>query len=212
MFRCLFYCLLLLCICGCRATPQAAVQTGALLVDEDFTSTFEWDTRAQAGVQIGVFDGAYRMFSPVNQYVRGFNSRVDSDVVIQVHARQLSAAENNAYGVVCRASPSNLANGYYFLVGGDGTYSIRRGKDNAIDPLISWAGSAAVHRSAARNVIRAVCVADYLALYVNGEFVASARDSTYRTGFTGFVVAAGRASEVEVEFDNLKIWQGILGN
>jgi len=109
--------------------------------------------------------------------------------------------------VVCRASAGeDNASGYYFLIGGDGSYSIRKGRDD-IDALVSWARSDVINRGAGSNTIRAVCMGDYLALYVNGEFIADAHDNTYRGGFVGFVAAAAEGTIVEIAFDNLRIWE-----
>jgi hypothetical protein len=201
---------IVIAISGCSGAATRQYATGALLVDEDFTNGYGWDNKKQGEVEIDVEDGAYVMRANVNQYVRGFNSQMNGDVVIEVRARQLSEEQTNAYGVVCRASQANNNTGYYFLVGGDGTYSIRRGQDGEVDDLVSWAYSGAVNRGSAANLIRAVCIGDYLALYVNGQFVAEARDSSFKRGFTAFTVATKKNTTIEVVFDDFKMWEGTL--
>jgi hypothetical protein len=200
-------CAILILLAGCQAGPSRTVTTGAVLFEDDFSKPFNWDNRVQGSVQIGVKNGVYEMHSDVIQYVRGFNNQVNGDTVIQVEARQLSTHEQNAYGIVCRASPANVANGYYFLIAGNGFYSIRRGEDNSVDPLVDWALSGAINRGTGRNVIKAICADDYLALYVNYQFVAEARDPSFKTGFTGLAVATSSEGEVLVIFDNLVIWE-----
>ncbi len=199
--------ILILLIGGCQSRPSTRYELGNLLLDEDFSAAFDWDERTSGAVEIGIADDAYRIRADVNQYVRGFNATTYENIVIEVETLQRTADEDNAYGVVCRASAGeDNASGYYFLIGGDGSYSIRKGRDD-IDALVSWARSDVINRGAGSNTIRAVCMGDYLALYVNGEFIADAHDNTYRGGFVGFVAAAAEGTIVEIAFDNLRIWE-----
>lgn len=204
--------LVLLAAACVHTAPQQRYQTGEILLEEDFSTPYNWEARRQGNVSIGVENGVYVMRSDVTQYVRGFHNQTHDNVVIEVRTRQLSMHENNAYGVICRASRGNNASGYYFLIGGDGSYSIRRGRDNDVDGLVSWTKTGAVHTGPSQNVIRAVCIDDYLALYVNGKFVADARDRSYKTGYTGFAAAVSRDGTLEVNFDDLTIWQGSLSD
>jgi hypothetical protein len=198
--------LLLLTSAACRSQPTQRYTMGELLLQEDFSQAFGWDAFTFNDIQIGVRDGVYEMRSNVREYVRGFNERIHRNVVIEVESRQFSSEVNNAYGVVCRASPGNAASGYYFLIGADGTYSIRRGRDDQVEALVSWNHSSAINAGTSKNIIRAICADDYLALYVNGDFVADAYDNTFKSGFAGFAVAVSQAGDIDVTFDNLKIW------
>jgi hypothetical protein len=45
----------------------------------------------------------------------------------------------------------------------------------------------------------------YLALYVNGQFIADASDDTYTTGQVGLLAAAAGRVGLEVSFDNLTV-------
>ncbi|GAB4519462.1 MAG: hypothetical protein OHK0046_28340 [Anaerolineae bacterium] len=201
--------LLIFLLAGCRAEPKAAVIPGEVLLRETFdTRVIGWDAATQGNVMIGAADGAYRMQADVRDYVRGFYTATYDNVVIDVIGVQLSAENNNAYGVVCRAAPGDTGNGYYFLIGGDGSYSIREGAQGEIRPLVHWDKTDAVHRGSAENRIRAVCIEDYLALYVNDQFVADIRDDTYQRGRIGFAVAAASGTTIEAAFDDLIIRTG----
>lgn len=202
----------ILVLIGCRAeqvftTQDESVQRDILLYEDDFTNSFDWDTQAQGTVRIGVEDGAYRMRSDSTAYVRGFNTRSYDNIIIQVDVLQVTDHENNAYGVMCRASPGDTSSaGYYFLIGADGSYSIRVGRGGEVEPLVNWARTNTVNQRAGRNVIRVVCVDDYLALYINNEFVVDVRDDRFRNGFVGFALATSAGSTSEVAFDNVRIW------
>jgi hypothetical protein len=202
---------LVLGIASCRAQPSARYETGEVLLRETFDRAYDWGRRSQDGVEIGPEAGAYRMRADVNQFVRGFNSTPHTDVVIEAHSSQLSADRHNAYGVMCRATADDAStNGYYFLIGADGSYSIRIGQFGEVRPLVHWSRSGAINRGAATNHIRAVCVEDYLALYVNDEFLADVRDSTHSRGFAGLTVAAREGSSVEIAFNTVTIFEAAL--
>lgn len=193
-----------LLLAGCRAQPSAQVVTGEVLLRESFDQALGWTGGARDNVVAGVADGAYRLRGDVNAYVRGFHRTYYDDIVIEVDGVQLSEHRVNAYGVICRATPDqDRIDGYYFLISGDGAFSIRKGQHGVIDPLIPWRRSNAINQGTAINRLRVVCVDDYLALYVNGQFLADVRDSTYSRGVVGFALATQAGSITEVAFDNL---------
>jgi hypothetical protein len=197
---------------GC--TPRATVEIlqGDLLYRTTFDSPLRWDTQQQGAVSIGVADGAYRMTADVNQFVMGFGVGAYTDVVILVDANQLSAHPENAYGVACRASiAEGSTNGYYFLIGGDGTTSLRIGKVGEIKPIIAWQTTPLVNDGVAVNQLKVICVGDYLALYANDNLLYEMRDTTYASGYVGFLVAAETGSVVEIAFDNLFVYEGYIG-
>jgi hypothetical protein len=198
---------------GLPRSPEVTYQLGQLLDTNSFDDNIGWDNQQQGAVSVGVDNGVYRIQTNVASYVRGYGIQAYDNVVIEVDAVQLSAHRNNAFGVACRGSfDSDSANGYYFLIGGDGTYSIRRGRQGDLEPIIKWAQTDAVREGAGRNVIRVVCIDDYLALYINDVFVADARDSTYSEGRVGFAAATEAGIRLDVTFDNLQIYAGRLSN
>ena len=71
--------------------------------------------------------------------------------------------------------------GYYFLISGDGHYTIRWSNGRSLDDIIPVGYSDAIQRDAG-NRLRAVCIGDYLALWINDVFVAEARDGRGRAG------------------------------
>jgi hypothetical protein len=194
---------------ACQSRPKAEIVTGDLLLDDRFDSGIGWDNLVSGDVTVGVEAGAYRIRADVSSYVRGFNSELHDNVVIDVSAVQLSAERNNAYGVICRGRADNAsANGYYFLIGGDGSYTIRKGQFGEVSPLVKWSRDDAINTGSATNDMRIICVDNYLALYVNGEFLVDVYDDTYHRGYAGFAVAVADNQEIAVAFDNLRIFEG----
>jgi hypothetical protein len=95
--------------------------------------------------------------------------------------------------------------GYLFLIQGNGAYGIFRSQGRSLTPLVDWATSDAINRGPAQNRIRAVCVGTYLAMYVNGQFLAEATDDAYSQGQVGLAASAANRLGLAVQFDNLSI-------
>lgn len=95
--------------------------------------------------------------------------------------------------------------GYAFLIQGSGSYAIMRARSRQLTPLVNWTASDAIQQGPARNHIRAVCVGNYLALYINDRFVASATDDTYTSGQVGLAASAANRLGTRIAFDNLAI-------
>lgn len=204
---------LALLVAGCASppiSPNVTLTVGEVLLDDAFNRPFEWDNRQQGGVRVGVEGDTYRIVADVSSYVRGYHVARHDDVVIDVGVTQLSPDSVNAYGVVCRGSSDPAsANGYYFLISGDGAFSIRRGRQGDLQPIVHWSRSNVINRGGF-NRLRVVCVADYLALWVNGQLVAQARDDVYRAGRVGFTATARDGDLIDVVFANLTISAGSI--
>ncbi len=105
------------------------------------------------------------------------------------------------------AELENLPNGdgYMFLIRGDGNYAIMRARGRNLTPLVNWTQSDLINQGPGRNELRAVCMGDYFALYINGEFAGDATDSTYESGQVGLAASAYNRLGVQIEFDNLVV-------
>lgn len=201
-----------LVLADCSNEPSGQYTLGDVSLTEGFAQVDAWEQYADAdtGTDLQVADGAYRMQTGDNGYIWGLNEQEHDDVVIEVTASQSSSHLNNAYGLMCRADTSNNGDGYYFLISGDGFYSIARGEGDDVTPLVEWQESSLIHEGQATNKIRAVCVGDYLALYVNDKFLAETRDSAYGSGYAGFAAAAFEEGSIDVNFDDLTVWEASL--
>ncbi len=197
---------------------QQTVTVGNLLLDETFDSSDAWEAYQQdSDINLKVAKGVYRMFTKIDGLVWGVNSQSHSDVVIEADTLQNSEELNNAYGVVCRAGVDNDGTGYYFRISGDGYYNITRADKDEIVQLVEWTETNAVKQGQNRNHITAVCVGDYLALYVNDQLVAETNDSTYTEGFGALSISAfaddnNNVNPTDVSFDNVRIYEASSGS
>ncbi|MCB8978848.1 MAG: hypothetical protein H6657_15635 [Ardenticatenaceae bacterium] len=200
---------LLLAGCG---SPSHEYILGDVLLTESFNETGAWETYLDDGIALQVVDGTYRVQTGDGGYIWGLNDELHDDVVIEVTSSQLSAFEDNAYGVICRSDTSNNGDGYYFLISGDGYYSIAKGEGDDVNPLVDWTTSSVINGGQDSNTIRAVCIGDYLALYVNDKFLAETQDSDYTSGYAGFVATANAGGDTDISFDNLTITAASLAD
>lgn len=192
---------------GCQRQPSETVNYGETLQTVRFDHDFEWENYANAAqkVEFAVEDGAYRARAWDGGFTWTLNSQSHTDVVIQADIEQLSEYADNAFGLMCRASPANNGDGYFFFISGDGFYTLRRGASSEVLPIIPWTYTDTIQQGRSINRIRIVCVEDYLALYVNGQFVAEARDPLFASGYAGLSAAVPEGGDVDVQFDDVII-------
>lgn len=192
--------------------PEIPVVPGEELLTETFDTIDAWEQYSDlvSGIQLGVENGTYRAASTAPGFVWGLNAEEHTDVIIEVEITQLSIFPDSAFGVMCRADTSNNGDGYYFLINSNGFFSIRLGDGNTVFPLVDWGESDAIRESIDQNVVKAVCLEDYFAMYVNDELVAETTDPTFSSGYAGLAVAAVFGAGADVAFDNLKIHEAKL--
>jgi hypothetical protein len=204
--------LLLMTTVGCQGTPTKNYAKGELLLADNFTESDSWENYSDAAqhVDFHVENGVYHAQASDGGFMWTLGGDSYTDTILEVQTRQLSTGNNNSYGVMCRASPENNSDGYFFFISGDGQYTVRRGSNREVNALIPWTGSSAIHTGQSINVLRAICIGDYLALYVNDTFVAETHDSLYHQGYAGLTAAVPKSGTVDVNFANLSIWAGML--
>lgn len=182
-----------------------------LLLDDDFTAGGSWRSYAADDLFLGVEDGAYKINFVGRKYVWTQAEAQVADVVMEADLRQQSGYDHNAFGLACRLDPANSGRGYYFLISGDGYASIRWSNGRSLEPITEAKPSPLIRRGKAKNRLRAVCIGDYLALWVNDEFVVEARDrraSAGAVGVAGVMNYAGR--RLTVAFDDLRVWRAAI--
>ncbi len=180
----------------------------ALPFEDDFNDPNSgWDVDEWESGSFGYKDGVYFVTSTKDgATVTGRAGRSLDDVVIEVDASQISAPanDNNDYGVVCSAQP-NL-DGYYLLISGDGLYSIMIEEGEEFTTLVDWTESDIIRQGNATNHIKAACNGSTLQLFVNGEFLAEATDSTFSEGDIGLTATTYEDEPSEIHFDNLEAY------
>jgi hypothetical protein len=201
-------------LAGCGAKASVPINEGDLLLQETFddidASTFPSYGLGEE-IIFGVSEGKYAAIVSGSGYVWTLNNVTHNDVVIEVTTDKVSNSPTDTYGVICRAHSSNNGMGYYFLINGNGYFGIRKGDGERIYVLIPWTQSNAIRTGQNTNTLRAVCVGNYLAFYINGQFVAETTDSQFVEGLTGFAVAT-ESDRIAITYDDLTIHAASIAN
>ena len=192
--------------------PSVGYRYLDLVTEDDFDDPGVWRSfDGGADLYMNAADGVYLIRVNKRQYVWVQSPSRRQDSIIEAEVRQLSDFDHNAFGIACRLDMGNSGRGYYFLIGGDGYYTIRWSNGRSLDDIVQARPSDAINRGRAANRIRAVCIENYLALWINGRFVAEARDQRAAHGAVGLAAAMNyQGRSLEVSFDNLRIWDAAL--
>jgi hypothetical protein len=185
------------------------IELGDILTADDFSDEGAWDNVDDDTTVIEVNDGVY-YFEEGTDFLYSWAMNQDEDeyedVVISVDAEQTSRDEETGYGPMCRLQDDGSGDGYTFLIGADGYYTIGYWEDGEFFTLTEG-NSDAVNQGRDTNTIYVVCVGEYLALYANGELIDEVEDDTFDSGFTALAVVSFIDEPVVVEFDNLYVWE-----
>lgn len=188
-------------------------------IDFDGEDSFETGTFGDEG-ELAVNNGEYLVTSnnPTgNSYLwgdsLGGNYPELKNVMIEVDAHATAGSDDNWYGVLCRVDEQG--SGYAFLLSSDGFWGIARTDGSSLFFLENWAQSDAINQGEETNEIRAFCLNNYLALYVNGEFVGDhdhdeGNRQFDRVGGVGVFAGGTEDETITVAFDNLTVSSAAL--
>lgn len=210
--------LLILTLAACGSDdPAHEITAGEPLYRVAFDAPDSWevgsfppDAELPQSV-LAVADGRYlidHVAERSSSFIWGAGGDAVEDVVIEVQAEQINDYKNNLYGVACRlgVDDDGEVGGYALVISGDAHYGIARLENRSLSFVLEWHQSAAINEGRAANTIRAACVDDYLALWVNDEFVGDAIDDTYpRAGQVGLIAGVNSEHRVSVAFDDLTV-------
>ncbi len=218
--RVISVCCLLLLTAACSAieqrfTPGRSPSLGyrylELLLEDDFADGGDWRSYEADNLFLGLEGGAFKIDIVGRKYVWTQGEAQYADVVMEADLRQTSDYDHNAFGLACRLDAANRGRGYYFLISGDGYASIRWSDGRSLQPIAEAKPSPHIKRGKARNRVRAVCIGDYLALWVNNEFVVEARNGRATAGAVGMAGVMNYVGKrLTVTIDDLKLWRAAL--
>ena len=185
-----------------------SVEVSELQSNTIFLEAGGWDVFEGDEAYLRVDDGVYELYAPGPGMMWGRSQNVHQNVVLQIEAESLSGDENVNYGLMCRASTDDSRyDGYHFWVSADGFATIFKVADDEVEYLVEFTPAFSVRRGDGVNTFTVVCVDDYLALYVNQQIVAEARDSSFRQGVAGVSGSAFiEDSDIRIRYDDFRIW------
>jgi hypothetical protein len=197
---------------GCIRAPATQLRQplGPRLIyqDEFNLQNRAWTAEVIGQGEAGIYDGVFRVMitSPNSEAwaVPGLNL---GDARIEVDAIRTRGDRNNRFGLICRFEPPS--NYYVLMIGSDGYYGIGKVKGTTHQLLGSpvMLSNDIIPPGTQYMQLRADCIKDSLALYVNNEKIAEVYDSEFTSGDVGLIAGAYSTPGVEVFFDNFRVYQ-----
>jgi len=179
----------------------------ALLRDDFSDSNSGWGTGTDdlssveygnGGLQFIVFSDKYFTWSTPS-------TEAYENIHIETSVKNDSSDRLAVFGFICHEQGSTTAF-YYLGVAADGYYAISKSSVAQDDVILTDGTSASIPSGTDPFTIGADCGNGNLALYVNGQQIASANDSSYTSGSPGLFAASGdQPSAVDVTFDDVVI-------
>ncbi len=183
--------------------------TGRVLLQDDFSDPDSgWPTSSSEDSEVGYRNGQYRIdVKSANWETWAYAGEDFDDVIVEVDITKVSGDNTSDFGVLCRYQDKDHA--YQFAIGADGYYQIFRWEPDDEKMLLGdgeWLSSDAIREGNATNHLRAECVGDTLALYVNGTLIGAVRDTAYTHGDIALAVGTYDHGGTDVRFDNLVVY------
>lgn len=198
-----------LAVLACQAPSSRAAQRtpSSVLFQDDFSNPSSgWD---RVDSNEGITDyaqGYYRIYVNIKDSDIWSNPHLNfTDTRVEVEATKVSGDENNIFGLLCRYKDHE--NFYFLVVSSDGYYGIGKVK-NGTQSLIGMENMLStdqVIQGNAANHLRADCVKDTLALYVNGQKLSEQTDGELTSGDVGLFAGAFDTPGTDIHFDNFSV-------
>ena len=127
------------------------------------------------------------------------------DVSIEVDAARIGGPDENRFGIICRYQDVN--NYYFFVISSDGYYGIGK-VSNGVHALLGqemMVHTPAIQAGIAPNHLRAICMGNSLAFFVNQQPVGIASDDEFADGDIGLIAGSFNDLGVDILFDNILV-------
>jgi hypothetical protein len=195
-------------------SPEARPPKPGDIFSDDFSGTNskwprgEFQKNTDSYYVLEYFDGLYRMYSPPPRSgvdIWNYQVGTQEDIIVEVDAQVSGDAPHGTgdLGIVCRVqAPGN----YYLLtIRPPGDSAIHKQVDNKWRQLAIGGNSDAIRGGTEKYHLRADCLGDKLALWVNGHKVVEAEDSTFDSGGAGLHMLDFGDHKFEVLYDNFLV-------
>ncbi|MBI3762754.1 MAG: hypothetical protein HY260_12975 [Chloroflexi bacterium] len=187
-------------------SPPRVVPTPSAILQDDFSDPNSgWSVESGDFGSKGYENGEFVVRSSKAKWwivsTRGVNI---SNVHIEVTASDIGPATNASFGIMC--GYQDIDNQYYLGIGSDTYYAIGKFVSGEFTILSSpdneWAASDRIRPNAGTYRLAADCGPGQLALYVDGQMIASASDSTFSSGDVALFVLTWDQPNAEIHFDD----------
>jgi len=194
-----------------QSNGSAGAQSGSVLFHDDFSNPSSgWDQYSDSDGTTDYANGGYRILVNTANLAMWANPNqtLQNDIRIEVDATKSAGPDKNGFGVICRYYDKD--NFYKFLVTSDGYAGISKLSKGDVTVISSPDGKLQtvnnINKGAASNHICADCIGSTLTLYVNGNQVAKASDSTLSGGDTGLFAQTYDTGGVDILFHDFNVY------
>jgi hypothetical protein len=128
------------------------------------------------------------------------------DFFVEVEAELIGGPAYSEQGLLFRQVDDS--NFYYFTVGNEGYYALKKLIDGVWETVIDWQPSELITSGEdAYNILGVLAEGDQITLVVNDNLLATVEDATFASGRVALSVGTFEEGGVEVAFDNLVLWE-----
>lgn len=187
------------------ATQSSA---GNVILSDDFSST-QWGTGTDTDSSVEYANEALQVIVYTKNYFV-WSTPDDQDYQnVHMEATVLNNGTDSttAFGLMCNQQAGADSSFYYFAITPAGQYAIAKAEAGQTDVFLTnndeWATSDAISKNASSYRVGADCGNGTLALYVDGQQIASISDSSYTSGGVAVFTWSGEeATNTDVSFDD----------
>lgn len=184
-------------------TPTATIDPEKIIDQDDYSLAGRWFTMTAQQFVIEYTSGGYRIYSMATTPVWSVIRNGLKDVILEVDVIALKGLQDSFVGLVCRQKNDRF---YSLAISPNGTAEIEKiaGADFESLAITSFPQE---EIKPDINRLRAECVGSRLALYLNGELLLQAEDSSFASGAVGLLAGNRSSPGIDVIFDNFLILQ-----
>jgi hypothetical protein len=197
------------------ATAEA-VSNSDVLYEDDFSSgnRNSWGTGTDAESSVEYLNDGLNMQLFKENYIvwSSPNDSKYSNIHMEVTVRNNGTDSSTAFGFMCNQQYPITDSRYFFAITPSGEYAIGKAQLALDDEILTnngeWGKSDLIAKDASSYRLGVDCGKDAMALYVDGQKVASASDTTYADGsITLFIWSGKDIGSVNVTFDDFLLTQ-----
>ena len=198
------------------AQTDEPVPSSDVLYEDDFSAggRTSWGTGTDTESSVEYLNDGLNMQLYKENYIvwSSPNDQKYENVHMEVTVLNNGTDSSTAFGFMCNQQYPITDSRYYFAITPGGEYAIGKAALAIDDEILSskgeWGKSDLIAKDAASYRIGADCGNGKLALYVDGQQIASASDTTYTNGsITLFIWSGEKLGTVNVTFDDFVMTQ-----
>jgi hypothetical protein len=192
---------------GGNPTGPTSTPSPSVILSDDFSSP-QWGTGTDTDSAVEYANGALQMIVYTKNYFVWStpNDQDYQNTHMEVTVLNNGTDSTTAFGIMCNQQ-TVTSNFYYVAITPAGQYAIAKAVENQDDLFLTnndqWANSDLIPMDASSYRIGMDCGNGTLALYVDGQQIASVSDASYVTGGVALFTWSGEeATTTDVSFDD----------